>query len=113
MKKAFKELTDLLKNYESKSDTASNMTGHLAKLTEEIGELAQSVNKTNGRKKRLPEETNDKIKDNIVEEASDAIQCIMAIVINAGGDYDSLKKSLHKKNGKFAKEIDRKRKSKV
>lgn len=104
MRKAYQQIKDIIQKLDHPDTAAINMTLHLSKLTEEVGELAQSINKLNGRKK-LKGETNDQINDNIEEEAADAIQCIMAIAINAGVEYESLKKRLIEKNTKFANTI--------
>jgi NTP pyrophosphatase (non-canonical NTP hydrolase) len=101
MRKAYEQLEEIVKKNDSALPPALAMTFHLGKLTEEVGELAQGVNKVNGRKK-IKGETHEEIIDNIEEEAADAIQCIMAIAINAGVKYDSLKKRLIEKNHKFA-----------
>lgn len=107
MRKAFKEVRDLVSKIDRPENKAINMTMHLAKLSEEFGELAQAINKFNGRKKRKGE-TDNAIDDNIVEEGADIIQNVMAIVVNAGGDYETLKAKLHEKNKKFEGEVNRK-----
>lgn len=101
MRKAFEQIKDIVAEFDEPNNVALNMTYHLGKLFEEGGELAQAVNKHNGRKKRKGL-SNEEINDNIEEEAADAIQCIMAIAINAGVEYDSLKKRLVEKNNDFA-----------
>jgi NTP pyrophosphatase (non-canonical NTP hydrolase) len=101
MRKAYEQLEEIVKKNDSALPLPLAMTFHLGKLTEEVGELAQAVNKINGRKK-IKSESKEEILDNVEEEAADAIQCIMAIAINAGVKYDSLKKRLVEKNHKFA-----------
>jgi NTP pyrophosphatase (non-canonical NTP hydrolase) len=105
MRKAYKQIANIISKTDLAGNTSLNMTFHLAKLTEEVGELAQGVNKRNGRKKRKGA-TLAEINDNIEEEAADAIQCIMAIAINAGVKYESLKKRLIEKNGVFEKAVE-------
>ena len=101
MRKAYQQISDIIKVFDNPEKAALNMTFHLSKLVEETGEMAQSINKLNGRKKKKGESKKD-ILANIGEEAVDAIQCLMAIAINAGVDYDTLKKTLFEKNDKFA-----------
>ena len=100
MRKAYEQIAEIIKKTDDTATPALNMTFHLGKLTEEVGELAQSVNKLNGRKKKKGESL-AQIHDNIEEEAADAIQCIMAIAINAGVNYESLQKRLISKNKAF------------
>jgi len=100
MRKVYKKIEEILK----KTDTGSkqlNLTLHLSKLFEEAGEVAQEINKLNGRKKTTIGETLEDIDDNICEEVADAIQCLMAIAITAGVDYERLKDTLVDKNVKF------------
>lgn len=101
MRKVYQQLTEIIKKIDKPENAAMNMTFHLSKLTEEIGEMAQSINKLNGRKKKKGE-TKKEVYDNIGEEVADSIQCLMAIAINAGVDYETLKATLIKKNNKFA-----------
>lgn len=101
MKKAYQEIIEILSKIDNPNTISTNMTFHLAKLTEEAGELAKSINKLNGRKNR-GSESDEEVLDNIEEETADAIQCLMAIAINAGINYESLEKRLHEKNKKFA-----------
>lgn len=107
MRKAYEQIAGIISKTDLAENTSLNMTFHLAKLTEEVGELAQAVNKLNGRKKKKGASLQD-INDNIEEEAADSIQCIMAIAINAGVQYESLKKRLTEKNGVFEKTVENK-----
>ena len=108
MRKAFEKIEELIALDKPKvSGNALEMTLHLSKAFEEIGELAQSVNKLNGRKKWKKEDTELLILDNIEEEAADAIQCIMAVAIKAGVKYDSLKKRIKGKNKAYQKGIEK------
>lgn len=59
-------------------------THRLAKLSEEFGELAKAVNKKIGMKKLSPEDTEEAIRQEIVEEAADTIQNVISLV----GSYD-------------------------
>lgn len=104
MRKAYAQIVDILAATDDHKNRALNMTLHLSKHTEEAGELAQSINKLNGRKKRKSE-TEQEILDNIIEEAADTIQCVMAIAISAGADYETLKAKLVEKNNKFEKAV--------
>lgn len=105
MKVLYQEISDIVENDEPvMSPQALKLTAHLAKLTEEVGELAQSVNKLNGRKTNKGDRYED-ILNNIEEETADAIQCLMAIAITAGIDYKSLKKRLGEKNKKYEQSL--------
>jgi len=104
MRKAYKQIEEIVGSVDDPNTAPLNMTFHLSKLSEETGELAQAINKLNGRKK-IKGETEKEILDNIEEEAADSIQCIMAIAINAGVDYESLKVRLQEKNKAFAKHV--------
>lgn len=105
MRKAYEQIADIIGKTDLAGNTSLNMTFHLAKLTEEVGELAQAVNKLNGRKRRKGESIED-INDNIEEEVADSIQCLMAIAITAGVKYESLKARLIEKNEKFKAAIE-------
>jgi uncharacterized protein YfaA (DUF2138 family) len=52
----------------------TSVTNRLCKVYEEAGELTQAINKTLGRK--VVDETEDEVKDNILEEMADTLQCI-------------------------------------
>lgn len=106
MKKAYNEIKKIVEQTDDSATPHMNMTMHLSKLAEEFGELAQAVNKLNGRKKRKSGETRLGIISNIEEEAVDSIQCIMAIAINAGIKYEFLQERLHQKNQAFAKHFN-------
>jgi NTP pyrophosphatase (non-canonical NTP hydrolase) len=107
MRKAYAQIKEIVKHIDGEGDKAIAMTFHLGKLVEEIGEMAQSINKLNGRKK-IKNETHTEILDNIEEEVADSIQCLMAIAINAGIEYESLKVRLVEKNGKFENNVNEK-----
>jgi NTP pyrophosphatase (non-canonical NTP hydrolase) len=108
MRKAFAQIEKILDKSDSGIDPALAMTLHLAKHTEEAGEMAQSINKLNGRKKMKKNETRDDVLKNIVEEAADSIQCLIAIAIQAGADYETLKATLVEKNNKFEENVNEK-----
>ena len=76
----------------------------LCKTTEELGELAQSINKVIGIKTMKITDSNQTINENILEEVSDTIQCLISIIGKMGFTADDLKKELSKKNKKY-KEI--------
>jgi predicted house-cleaning noncanonical NTP pyrophosphatase (MazG superfamily) len=77
----------------------------LNKLTEEVGEFAQVVNKTLGIKKKAISDTDESIKDDMCEEASDAIQIIVGICALNGITYEQLMNKLHEKNVEYRKFI--------
>lgn len=86
----------------SKLDKKNNLgiAGHLCKAAEELGELAQSINKLIGRKKIKENESKEQIKDNILEESADLIQCVIAILSSKELDFtaEQLKQKLFDKN---------------
>jgi len=107
MKKIYSEISEIInKDQPAVIGVPLEITLHLAKLMEEVGELAQAVNKINGRK-GMKGETYEQVYNNIEEEAADSIQCIMAIAITAGVDYDSLKKRISEKNKKYLKTLNK------
>lgn len=71
----------------------------LCKLFEESGELAQAVNKKIGRK--TFSESEDEVKDLILEEAADTIQCVMSLILTWGITYDELVSKIETKNIKW------------
>ena len=106
MRKAYAQLTEILKKVDDPQNIPMNMLLHLGKFNEELGEMAQSINKLTGRKNKKGESKKE-ILENIGEEAVDAIQCLMAIAINAGVDYETLKATMIKKNDKFDAGIEK------
>jgi NTP pyrophosphatase (non-canonical NTP hydrolase) len=68
----------------------SSPDDRLCKLYEEVGELAQAINKTIGRKKRSEEDTDENIKNLIMEECADTIQCVFSFCYSKGYEYNSL-----------------------
>jgi NTP pyrophosphatase (non-canonical NTP hydrolase) len=71
----------------------------LCKLFEESGELAQAVNKKIGRKKVT--ETDDEIRDLILEEASDTIQCVISLIDSWDITYEEVVEKIKSKNIKW------------
>lgn len=82
----------------------------LCKTTEELGELAQSLNKFIGIKSIKENETRELIDENILEEGADTIQCIMAILALRGFTSEDLKREISKKNKKYKDTINETRK---
>tara|TARA_R110000868_G_scaffold176916_5_gene415010 strand:+ start:17190 stop:17498 length:309 start_codon:yes stop_codon:yes gene_type:complete len=79
----------------------------LCKLFEEVGELAKGVNKTIGRK--ITDETPEEIRDNVLEEAADSIQCIFSILGDYNITYQELSMRLNAKNDKWVQLISKKK----
>lgn len=71
---------------------------HLNKLTEEVGEFAQAVNKTLGIKSKKQTDTNESIIEDICEEASDVLQIISGLCFLNGISYERLMDKLKEKN---------------
>lgn len=101
----FKEIFATTASLAIYDNTRNNVSAgqHLCKLTEEVGELAQEVNKTIGRKTKRVDETDESIRANILEEGADVIQCVIAILASKEISFDELKESLCKKNIKYSK----------
>jgi NTP pyrophosphatase (non-canonical NTP hydrolase) len=75
----------------------------LCKLFEESGELAQAVNKKIGRK--VVKETDEEVRDLILEEASDTIQCVISLIDSWDITYDEVVEKIRLKNIKWDKVI--------
>jgi NTP pyrophosphatase (non-canonical NTP hydrolase) len=75
----------------------------LCKLFEESGELAQAVNKKIGRK--IVKETEEEVRDLILEEASDTIQCVISLIDSWDITYDEVVEKIRLKNIKWEKVI--------
>lgn len=101
----FKEIFVTTASLAIYDNTRNNVSAgqHLCKLTEEVGELAQEVNKTIGRKTKKVDETDESIRANILEEGADVIQCVIAILASKGIEFEELKKALCNKNIKYSK----------
>lgn len=80
----------------------ASIAERLCKLFEESGELAQAVNKTIGRKVTNQEED---IRDLVIEEAADTIQCVISLIDSYDISYDELIDKLNQKNIKWEKVV--------
>jgi NTP pyrophosphatase (non-canonical NTP hydrolase) len=103
MKKIFNEIKKLDSNQISNAQRVS-------KLFEECGELAQSVNKTNGMKSSS--QSREEIENEILEESADAIQNIISIVADFGFSWKDLKSEISRKNKVWESKIKSKEKQK-
>ena len=79
--------------------------GRLGKLTEEVGELAKAVNKTNGRKVLSPEDTPEAIRAEILDEAADTIQNVISIIDGFDLTAEDLLAALVRKNKKWEQKM--------
>jgi len=82
-----------------------NIGSHLQKLTEEIGELAQSINKLTDLKSFSKNETIEDVKRNILEEVADCNQILFIIAHLAGFTYDDVDGEVGLKNKSYKKFI--------
>lgn len=73
------------------------------KLCKLFGELAQGVNKTIGRK--LTDDNEELIRDNVLDEGADSIQCIFSLLDDYNITYDELLERLDVKNDKWVSVI--------
>lgn len=71
----------------------------LGKLTEEVGELAKEVNKTNGQK--VHNNTHEEIIDEMTHEGADVIQNVFSILEGFGIEYDDIVSAMKDKNNKW------------
>jgi len=93
----------------NKIDPAS-AAERLGKLTEEVGELAKEVNKTNGRKVLKAGDTLESIRNEIRDEAADTIQNVISIVDGFGINANELLEAIVRKNKSWETKIkDKKR----
>lgn len=99
MKEIFEEIKRL-----NQSDPASH-SDRLCKLTEEVGELAQAINKVNGRKVWGQEDDCKRIIEEIKEEAADCIQNVLSIVEGFEISLDEVLKAIEEKNKKWESKI--------
>jgi NTP pyrophosphatase (non-canonical NTP hydrolase) len=105
MRKNFEEVATLAAKHADltkDTDNPQTMGSHLQKLSEEFGELAQSVNKISGLKSMKKTDTLKSVNANILEEAADCIQIVFAIAKLAGHSYEDVKAELATKNKSYA-----------
>lgn len=107
MKKHFDQVKALVE--QDKEVNGATVSLHLNKLTEEVGEFAQVINKTLGIKGRKRSDTDYVIKDNIAEEAADMIQIILGICALNGIKYSHVMDQFGKKNYVYEKFIEAKK----
>jgi NTP pyrophosphatase (non-canonical NTP hydrolase) len=79
----------------------------LCKLFEESGELAQAVNKKIGRK--VVTESDEEVRDLILEEADDTIQCVISLIDTWGISYDELVQKISSKNIKWESVVNKRK----
>ena len=101
-KKIFKEIEKL-----NQIDHAT-LSERMCKITEETGELAQVINKTNGRKYVKKGDTEKKINKNILEEGVDSVQCVFSLLSQAGFSSEDVLKTMKVKNKSWEKAIRKK-----
>ncbi|MEO6303719.1 MAG: hypothetical protein ABIP51_11175 [Bacteroidia bacterium] len=97
----FNDIGILAKQDDATNDLLPGIAGNLCKATEELGELAQEINKLFGKKTWKPGDTEEIITANILEEGSDLIQCVISILDARGITAEQLKTTLEKKNKKY------------
>lgn len=89
----------------NKKDPATH-SERLGKLFEESGELAKAVNKTSGRKVLKTEDTHENVQLEILDEAADTIQNVIALIDGFGWTYDHLMFAIETKNKKWEQKVD-------
>ena len=105
-KKNFKKLFFETKKLARKHN--ARVSDHLAKLMEESGEFATSINKLTGLKGWSKEDTPRSIVDNLVEEGADQIQIIVGLLGTVKVKPKKLLKCWANKNKKYSKFIKKK-----
>ena len=96
------EFTGLYKQIgELNKKDPTNHSERLCKLFEEVGELAQAVNKVTGRKKLSIDDTPESIKENITEEIADVIQNAICIGCGFGITEEEILEIMASKNKKW------------
>lgn len=103
MKELYNEVRDLTEK--DKKIRNATLAENLGKLLEEAGELAKEANRLTGRKKK-GRYTDEEIKNNLASEAADTIQCVFAICVFAGVEYDQIKKCLAANNKGYEKYVN-------
>ncbi len=99
MKDNYNQIAELV-NLDQRCNGAT-VSLHLNKLTEEVGEFAQAVNKTLGIKSKKPTDTNESIVEDICEEAADVVQIVSGICYLNGISYERLMDKLKEKNDSY------------
>lgn len=105
-KKVVKEI-DRLNKLDKKSPSK-----RMCKVIEEVGELAQAVNKTTGIKRLKPEDTKEAIMANILEEGADSIQCIISLLLKYKFTAKQIVDAMNEKNVYWEKVMKDKKKNK-
>lgn len=100
MKQLFDELKGIVD-----ADT-NDVSLLLNKLYEETGELAQVINKTLGRKRKKSIDTEINIRNNIIEEIVDSIQCLFTIAQVKNISYEEICLMFMLKNRKYKKGLN-------
>lgn len=100
MKQQFNDIKGIVEIHEV------NAQKHLSKLMEEIGELAQGINKIYGQKTKKKNETQEKIIKNIKEEIADSLQILFSIAVCFNIPYHDLKEELDKKNTTYSEFVN-------
>ncbi len=103
-KKTVKEIVRL-----NKLDEKS-VSKRMCKITEEIGELAQAVNKTTGIKRLKKEDTKENMLDNILEEGADSIQCVISLLGKFGFTAEDILRKMDEKNEYWEQVINERKK---
>lgn len=99
MKEVYQEIQEL-----DKKDNCD--IGHaVMKFNEEFGELCTELNKITGRK--LSNESQKEISDNILEEGADSLQNLYLILSRFGFTFEEISEKISEKNKKWESQIDK------
>lgn len=104
----FKEIVKEISELNSK-DKATN-SERMCKVVEEIGELAQAVNRTTGRKILKEKDTEESLRENLLEEGVDSIQCIISLLDGYGYNSKDILRKMRQKNKVWKKVISKRKK---
>ena len=90
----------------------ATISERMCKVTEEIGEFAQQLNKTTGRKILKREDTKESIKKEILSEGADSIQCIISVLSDFGFTAKEITKQMKENNKNWEEKIKKKKNEK-
>jgi NTP pyrophosphatase (non-canonical NTP hydrolase) len=98
MKDLYQDVIDITKLAESSEDGLS-VEKCVSKLTEEVGELAQVLNKTIGLKGKR--KSFDEVRSDVIEESADVIQNVLCITSKFGISLEEIIEEMYNKNIKW------------
>ena len=86
-----------------------SLSDHLNKLFEEVGEVAQDINKFTKRKSLKSNETLSDVKENLTGEIASVIQLLFALAIKTGISYEELEEKFYLENDDYKSWLETKK----